>query len=133
MSYLSESEKTILLTDLMDLAKSDGIVQFSEMTYLVWVAQKLGVHQADLKKLMDKKVSAFDRISPDQRLTQFHRLLSMMFVDTDIAPAELEKCRELAYKMGLDPSKVDTLLSEIEKNPTVRIDLENLKAKFEGR
>tara|TARA_R110000850_G_scaffold42131_1_gene108437 strand:- start:4 stop:405 length:402 start_codon:yes stop_codon:yes gene_type:complete len=133
MAYLSDNEKAILLTDLIDLAKSDGVVNFSEMTYLLWVSQKLGVTQQELTKLMDRSNSAFDRVSPNQRLEQFHRLLNMMFVDTEIDTAELEKCRELAYKMGLDRPKVDSLLSEIAKNPSVMVDLETLKGKFEGR
>lgn len=133
MAYLSDNEKAILLTDLIDLAKSDGVVNFSEMTYLLWVSQKLGVNQEELTKLMDRKNSTFDRVSSSQRLEQFHRLLSMMYVDTEIDVAELEKCRELAYNMGLDRTKVDNLLTEIAKNPGVRMDLETLKGKFEGR
>ena len=133
MDYLNSTEKSILLTDLIDLAKSDGAVNFSEMTYLVWVAQKLGVSQSELESLMTRQRSDFDHISPSQRLEQFHRLLSMMFVDTDVAPEEMEKCRELAYKMGLDRSKVDYLLDEIAKSPEVRLDLETVRAKIEGR
>ncbi len=131
MSYLNTTEKGILLTDLIDMAKSDGMVNFSEMTYLVWVAQKLGVSQSELEQLMERKPSAFDHISPNHRLEQFQRLLNMMFVDTQVEAEEIEKCRELAYKMKLDQNKVDHLLTEIEKNPKVMIDLETLKAKFE--
>lgn len=131
MANLSDNEKAILLTDLIDLAKSDGVVNFSEMTYLLWVSQKLGVNQEELTKLMDRKNSTFDRVSSSQRLEQFHRLLNMMFIDTEIETTELEKCRELAYKMGLDRTKVDNLLAEIAKNPGVRMDLETLKDKFE--
>lgn len=132
MSYLNTTEKGILLTDLIDMAKSDGMVNFSEMTYLVWVAQKLGVNQSELEQLMERKPSDFDHISPNHRLEQFHRLLNMMFVDTQVEAEELEKCRELAYKMKLDKSKVDSLLAEIKENPKVMIDLEALKAKFEA-
>lgn len=133
MSYLSPTEKSILLTDLTDLAKSDGTVNFSEMTYLVWVAQKLGVDQKELESLMTRTRSDFDHISPNQRLEQFHRLLNMMFVDTEVAPEEMEKCRELAYKMGLDRSKVDHLMDEISKSPEVMLDLEAVKGMFERR
>lgn len=133
MSYLSPTEKSILLTDLTDLAKSDGTVNFSEMTYLVWVAQKLGVEQKELESLMTRTRSDFDHISPNQRLEQFHRLLNMMFVDTEVASEEMEKCRELAYKMGLDRSKVDHLMDEISKSPEVMPDLETVKDMFDRR
>lgn len=133
MSYISPGEKSILLADLIALAKSDGVVNFSEMTYLLWVAQRLGVNQSELETLMSRKPSDFDKVSPNQRLEQFHRLLNMMFVDTQVEAEELEKCRELAYKMGLDRAKVDQLLSEIAVNPQVMVDLETLKSKFERK
>lgn len=131
MSYLSSTEKNVILTDLIDLAKADGMVNFSEMTYLLWVSQKLGVGQQELQSLMNRQRSDFDMISPDQRLEQFHRLLNMMYVDTQIETSEVEKCRELGYKMGLERSKVDHLLTKVEENPELITDLDEVKKHFE--
>lgn len=130
MSYLSSTEKNVILTDLIDLAKADGMVNFSEMTYLLWVSQKLGVGQQELESLMNRQRSDFDMISPDQRLVQFHRLLNMMYVDTQMETSEVEKCRELGYKMGLERSKVDHLLAEVEENPELIADLDKVKKHF---
>lgn len=131
MSYLSSTEKNVILTDLVDLAKADGMVNFSEMTYLVWVSQKLGVGQQELEGLMSRQRSDFDMISPDQRLEQFHRLLNMMYVDTQMDTSEQEKCRELGYKMGLERSKVDHLLERVGENPGLIADLDEVKKHFE--
>ncbi len=133
MSYLSSTEKNVILTDLIDLAKADGMVNFSEMTYLVWVSQKLGVGQQELESLMSRQRSDFDMISPDQRLEQFHRLLNMMYVDTQMDTSELEKCRELGYKMGLERSKVDHLLGAVVDTPELIADFEAMKVRFEGK
>ena len=131
MRNLSSTEKDVILTDLIGLAKSDGAVNFSEMTYLVWVAQKLGVDQKELEKLLNRQRSDFDMISPDQRVQQFHHLLSMMFVDTRVEKEELEKCKDLGYKMGLDRNKVDQLIEDISENPDLQISLGELQTKFE--
>lgn len=131
MTYISASEKTAILKDLIELAKSDGMVSFSEMTYLIWVAQKLGVGQAELERMHSSIRSDFDQISPDQRLEQFHRLLHMMFVDTELRPEEVEKCKTLAYKMGLEPRKVDLLLAEVQENPKLMLGLAELKERYE--
>lgn len=130
MSYLSSTEKNVILTDLIDLAKADGMVNFSEMTYLLWVSQKLGIGQQQLQSLMNGQRSDFDMISPDQRLEQFHRLLNMMYVDTQMETSEVEKCRELGYKMGLERSKVDHLLANVEENPGLIADLDEVKKHF---
>lgn len=130
MSYLSSTEKNVILTDLIDLAKADGMVNFSEMTYLLWVSQKLGVGQQELQSLMNRQRSDFDMISPDQRLEQFHRLLNMMYVDTQMETSEVEKCRELGYKMGLECSKVDHWLAKVEENPELIADLDEVKKHF---
>lgn len=130
MSYLSSTEKNVILTDLIDLAKADGMFNFSEMTYLLWVSQKLGVGQQQLQSLMNRQRSDFDMISPDQRLEQFHRLLNMMYVDTQMETSEVEKCRELGYKMGLERSKVDHWLAKVEENPELIADLDEVKKHF---
>lgn len=130
MSYLSSTEKNVILTDLIDLAKADGMVNFSEMTYLLWVSQKLGVGHQELQSLMNRQRSDFDMISPDQRLEQFHRLLNMMYVDTQMETSEVEKCRELGYKMGLERSKVDHWLAKVEENPELIADLDEVKKHF---
>lgn len=130
MSYLSTTEKNVMLMDLIDLANADGIVNFSEMTYLLWVSQKLGVGQQELEGLMSRKRSDFDMVSPDQRLDQFHRLLNMMYVDKQMETSEVDKCRELGYKMGLEPAKVDRLLSKVLENPELIADLGQMKKHF---
>jgi uncharacterized tellurite resistance protein B-like protein len=132
MPYITASEKTAILRDLIALAKSDGLVSFTEMTYLIWVAQKLGVSQLELQQIQQQVPSAFDRVSPDQRLEQFHRLLHMMFIDTQVLPEEIEKCRELALNMGLEATKVDKLLHELTQQPGLTMDLEGLRARYEG-
>ena len=130
MNALTHPEKITILTDLIALAKSDGMVNLSELTYLLWVAQKLGISKQELETLTNRQHSDFDFVAPGQRLEQLHRMLSMMFVDSHLANEEMEKCRDLAYKMGLDPAMVDELLHDISQAPDKIIDLDAIKAKF---
>ena len=133
MDYLDLREKQNAIADLIDLAKSDGQFNMAEATYLIWVSQRMGINQNDLQKLIEGERPILRNISEDQRLHQLHRLLNMVFVDGVVEDDELDKCRELSAKLGLDQAKTDHLIDEIKRNPKTMIEFDDLKAKFEGR
>ena len=43
---------------------------------------------------------------------------------------EIESCKEIAYRIGLEPSKVDAFMEEVRANPKIMVDLETLEASF---
>ena len=132
MDYLSYEEKRNLIAHLIDLAKADGNVSMPEMTYLIWVAQKLNISQTELMDLTNGKRPFFHSVPSDQRLEQFHKMLNMVFVDGNVDDSELESCRAIAYQIGLDRPKVDKLLAMVKADPKTIVDFETLKASFEG-
>jgi uncharacterized tellurite resistance protein B-like protein len=130
MPYLSSEEKNNLIADLIDLAQVDGNVSMPEMTYLIWVAQKLGVTQEELMHLAKGNRPTYRSTTAAQRVDQFHKMLNLLFVDGKVDAAELEFCKTLAHQLGLDRAKVDAFVAEIEANPTKMLDLDTLKAGF---
>ena len=130
MSYTSDTEKKTMLTDLVELAKSDGVVSIPELTYLIWVANKLGVSKSGLMAFVNEKRPSYRKVSLNQRTEQFHRMLNMVFIDGDVADEELGSCKAIAYQIGLEPSKVDVFMKEVKANRSSIPDLEKLKACF---
>ena len=132
MTYINSEEKKSLMADLIYLAKSDGTVSMPEMTYLIWVAQKIGLDQTELMLLANGNRPTYRSISAEQRLEQFHKMLNMVFVDGKVEVSELDSCKAIAYQIGLDRAKVDALIAEVKANPATMVDFEALKAIFEG-
>jgi uncharacterized tellurite resistance protein B-like protein len=132
MNYLGTHERKNVVAGLIAMAKSDGTFNMAELTYLIWVAQKLGMNQSELMQLANEDAPAYAHISPSQRIEQFHRILNMMFIDGKVEPAEIDSCKSLAYNMGLNRNKVDLFMTQIAENSQMIIELEDLKRTFEG-
>lgn len=119
-----------MFDDLVELAKSDGAVTIPELTYLIWVANKLGVDKAGLMEFIHDKRPSYRKVSLNQRLEQFHRMLNMIYIDGSAEAEEIESCKGLAYQIGLEPLKVDAFMGKVKANPSAPIDLETVKASF---
>ena len=63
MSYISANDKKTMIADLVELAKSDGVITIPELTYLIWVADKLGVSKSGLMELVNIKRPSYRKIS----------------------------------------------------------------------
>ena len=130
MNYTSATEKKTMLADLVELAKSDGVVTIPELTYLVWVANKLGVDKSELMTIVNEKRPSYRKVSINQRVEHFHRMLNMVFVDGVVTDEEIDSCKAIANQIGLDSSKVDAFMEEVKANPSSLSDIELLKARF---
>ena len=132
MSYASATEKKTMLADLVELAKSDGVVTIPELTYLIWVAEKLGVDKSELMLLVNGERPSYRKISLSQRLEQFHRMLNMIYIDGTVEVEEIKSCKAIAYQIGLDGTKVDAFMEEVKTNPKTMVDLDTLKGSFKN-
>ena len=130
MNYISLDEKFSHIRNLIEMAKSDGNLNMAELTYISWVAMKLGVSTTDLNRLFQEENKHVNSLSDKDRISRYHRIINMMYVDGKIDPNELNKCEELGVKMKLNKQKIEKLLGQISTNDNKMISLEELENLF---
>ena len=102
MSFLSLEDKYNHLKSLIKLAKIDGNFSLSELSYIVWVAQKMEVSMGELQSLIaDRENYNFD-ISEEAKISQLHQLLSLIHLDTTVHDDEIKYIEEIINQMGFN-------------------------------
>jgi len=115
MSYKGLQDSYSHVRNLINMAKSDKTVNVAELTYIIWVSQKLGLSQGELDQLISEdEVPYSPPFNNEDRLKQFHELINLMFVDGIIADEELQYLSEIASKMGLNPNGTKKLLQALQ-------------------
>jgi hypothetical protein len=102
MSFLSLEDKYNHLKSLIKLAKIDGNFSLSELSYIVWAAQKMEVSMGELQSLIaDRENYNFD-ISEETKISQLHQLLSLIHLDTAVHDDEIKYIQEIIDQMGFN-------------------------------
>ena len=102
MSFLSLEDKYNHLKSLIKLAKIDGNFSLSELSYIVWAAQKMEVSMGELQSLIaDRENYNFD-ISEEAKISQLHQLLSLIHLDTTVHDDEIKYIQEIIDQMGFN-------------------------------
>jgi len=115
MSYQGLQNSYGHVRNLINMAKSDKTVNVAELTYIIWVSQKLGLSQGELDQLInEEEVPYSPPFNNEDRLKQFHELINLMFVDGIIADEEVQYLSEIASKMGLNPEGTRKLLQALQ-------------------
>jgi len=120
MAYTSLAEKNSVVSKLIELAKADGVVSPSEVTYVFWIANKLEVSQAELQRLFAEAAPHYSPITLKDRALQFHKCLNIIVLDGVVSAPEVEKCLEIAKELKLPEDKTLTLIEDLKTNPTAR-------------
>ena len=108
-------QKLSHLKALYYIACSDNELSQEEATYIMNVAERLGV---DPEELVD-----FDGSEPDLDLPNrqyklyavFHRLVMVIMIDNIASEAEKKYCFDLGIKMGLHPNAVLEVINYVVK------------------
>ena len=106
-------EKLSLLQDLIALSKADNNVSFMETQFISSIALGLGVSSDELKKIIESPIKYNPQDREIDRIIQFYRLLLLMSVDTDHHEKEVEFCKNLGLKMGLNPIAINEVIKRI--------------------
>lgn len=106
-------EKLSLLQDLITLSKADSNVSFMETQFINSVALSLGVSEDELQQLINNPVDYNPQNREIDRIIQFYRLLLLMGVDTNHHEKEVELCKNLGLKMGLNPAAINEVVKRI--------------------
>lgn len=117
MSYIGLQEKYNRIRILIQMARKDGFFNLAELTYIVWVSQKLGLSKADLDEISSEKGSYSAPFSENERLDLLFELVKIMYVDGEVVESELDHFNELADKMSLNTSKTESLITLIKASP----------------
>ncbi len=125
----SKIEKLSLLTELINLARVDEPMHEMEHTFLLAIAQQLGVSEDEFQTLYNQKVDFTPPISEFERILQLQRLILLSNIDLKVNEKEIILIKELSVKMGLNPLAVNEVLIKMNDYenkiipPTILIEL----------
>ncbi|MFT6747695.1 MAG: putative tellurite resistance protein B-like protein [Glaciecola sp.] len=120
MAYISLAEKNSLVSKLIELAKADGVVSPSEVTYVFWIAKKLEVSQTELQRLFTDAAPHYAPITIKDRAVVFHKCLNIVVLDGIVSTPEIDKCLKIAKELKLPEDKTLALMEDLKTNPTAR-------------
>lgn len=103
------------LSNLIKIAESDGSFDPIEASYLLSLAGRFNVTEAELKRIQDHPEAA--RSTPPtndrERFNQLHQLVSMMLIDGEIHDQEMSVCKAYAERLELREEFVDDFVRVI--------------------
>jgi len=117
MSNQTLEEKLGLLKQLILVANADGKIKEAEYQLLLGLAANLGVSQEEFQKVFDLGVEVEMPKTDADRILQFHRMILMLNVDADAAPAEIDMVRKMGIMLGLNPQAIEIVLEEMKTYP----------------
>lgn len=110
------NEKLSILTELIKLAASDQELHEREYQFLQAIAKMIGVSNEQLDSLFDKLEEYTPPSSGTERILQFYRLVLLANVDLHVTSEEMQFMRNAGLKLGLNPSAIEEVFTEMKKN-----------------
>lgn len=130
MAYQSLSEKLSRVSHLVEIAKADGLVNLSEVSYIFWSAQQYQLSELELKRLFEKTAPLAVPISTGERVMVLHSCLTMLTIDNNVAETELVKCAQIAKDLRLEERKTSAVFELLRQKKGVLISLQELQVQF---
>lgn len=106
-------QKLSHLKALYHLACVDNFLSQEEATYIMNVAERLGI---DTEELVEFDGSEPDLVLPDKQYklyAVFHRLVVVIMIDNVANDVERKYCFDLGIKMGLHPNAVIEVITYV--------------------
>jgi uncharacterized tellurite resistance protein B-like protein len=106
------------IRNLIEVAYSDGEFDTLEVDYLLSLAGRFKISEAELKSIKDNPES-IDYEAPhrdQQRFEHLYQLVNMMMMDGVIHDKELEICKKYAQRLNLRPEFVDDMVIAIPES-----------------
>ena len=103
-------DKYALISDLIVLAKADEKITSREYDLIFRLAKRMGVTKGKVEVLLQNPMVSKPIFSEFERITHFHKLLSMMNVDGEVHKKEVIVLRNFGLKMGIRPGAIDQIL-----------------------
>ena len=113
MNNLNYNEKLSLLHNLLTLTRVDHVESEIEMDFIYKIGKKLNITKIDIDGLLGKEVDFHPPKGEDQRIVLFYTFLLVIKIDGYLAPEELTFCKDIGFKLGLNPFAVSNLLDSM--------------------
>lgn len=113
---MNESHAKSLLSDLIFLAKADGIVDSSEHDFIHRIGRRMGLDFDTIENLFDSPKPSVPLFTELERITHFHKLLLVMNVDRETHEKEVIALKNFGLKMGIRPGAIDTILERMNNH-----------------
>ena len=110
-------EKLSLLRELIKLSRIDNDEADIEQDFIYDVAEKLNIHKADVETLRFDDFKFTPPKHEHQRIYNFYSLVLLMGIDNVVYDEEMDFCRLLGFRMGLNPMAVEEILKRVEEEP----------------
>ena len=105
-----------LLSDLIFLAKADGVVDPAEYDFIHRIGQRMGLDFDSIESLFEKPEPSVPLFTELERITHFHKLLLVMNVDRETHEKEVIALKNFGLKMGIRPGAIDQILERMNKH-----------------
>ena len=104
-----------IISDLIFLAYADGKLTDSEYDFILQIALRLELTEADVHDLFDKPTSSRPIFDELERISHFYKLVLLMNVDMETHEKEVIAIRNFGLKMGIRPGVFDQILLKMEQ------------------
>ena len=84
-----------------------------ETQFINSVAMTMGITPEELQHIKDNPIAFNPQNKEIDRITQFYRLLLLMGVDANHHDKEIDFCKNLGLKMGLNPVAINEVVKRI--------------------
>lgn len=113
----NRAEKLSLLSEMIAFARIDESLKSIEYQFLLGVAKQLEISREDFDYLLDNPVTYIHLKSHSERIVQFHRLVLLMNVDSNVSKKEIVRLHNFGLRMGLSHESINRVLDLMESFP----------------
>ena len=106
-----------LLSEMIAFARLDESLKSIEYKFLLGVAQQLEISREDFDYLIEHPVNYIHLKSHSERIVQFHRLVLLINLGSDITPKDLVRLHNFGLRMGLSHESINRVLDLMESFP----------------
>ena len=120
------------LKNLIQIAESDGNFENIEVDYLLSLAGRFNITEAELKRIKDRPhtVQCEAPTNDRERFDHLHQLVSMMLIDGEIHEQEMVICKRYAEELELRAEFVDDFVKVIGESVDQEIPTDIIIAKL---
>lgn len=113
MNDLNYSEKLSLLQNLLRLTRVDNIESEVEIDFIYRISDNLQVSREDVDRLLEQKIEFTPPREENKRIVLFYTYLLLMGVDGNFAKEEINFCKDIGFKLGLNHLAVHSLVEKM--------------------
>ncbi len=112
MNYTRE-EKLSLLSQLIELAKTDNRLGEDELQFIKAIASTIHINDIEVDQLVNNPTESKILNPESERILQFHRLVLVMNVDQQTSIDEIVALKNFGLNMGLPAPAIDEVLQRM--------------------